>query len=256
MDLHAARLDAARHRVPPTRAPTSAAQGQPRPQQQLGVGDRRRCLPPRPPPSRGETRSGGVGTADEVRGTRDTRHGSGVATREAAPVAADAAAVAAGDAAPGVARDDKGKGGAELGGKRCLDSAEEMGGGDAGTKRRGLGLAAYPPPPPKRRLMSATRRFPPGYERAVAAPLAAGDGDSSLVVARAEGASDELKKTGPPLSDAKAGSSFMQVELSVVVASAPIADSGHHGLEAELQRSSETLRQNGVPSADGYRFTG
>ncbi|XP_066331437.1 uncharacterized protein [Miscanthus floridulus] len=246
MDLHAARLDAARHRV----VPTSASQRQPRPQQQLGVRDRGRCLPPRPPPSRGETRSGGVGKADEVRGTRDTRLGSGVATREAAPVAADEAAVAAGDAAaaPGVAREDKGKVGAKLGGKRCLDSAEEMGGGDAGRKR-GLGLAAYPPPP-KRRLVSATRRFPPVYGRAAAAPLAAGNDDSRLVVAQMDGASDALKKTALALSDAKAGSSVMQVESSAEVVSAPIADNGHHGLEAELQRSSEPLRQSGVPSAD------
>jgi len=238
-------LDAARHRVPPTRAPTSAAQGQPRPQQ-LGVGDRRRGLPPRPPPPsrRGETRSGGAGKADEVRGTRDTCRGSGVAT----PGAADAAAVSAGDSGPGVAPDEKGKGVAELGGKRCLDSAEEKGGGDTG--KRGLGLAAFPPPP-KRRLVSATRLFPPGYGRDAAAPLAAGDDDSSLMGARAEGASDAPQKTALPLSVGKAGSSVMQqVESSADFVSAPIADNGHHGLEAELQRSSETLCRSGVPNAD------
>ncbi|OQU80395.1 hypothetical protein SORBI_3007G121200, partial [Sorghum bicolor] len=245
MDSQAMMLDAARHRVPPTRAPTSAAQGQPRPQQ-LGVGDRRRGLPPRPPPPsrRGETRSGGAGKADEVRGTRDTCRGSGVAT----PGAADAAAVSAGDSGPGVAPDEKGKGVAELGGKRCLDSAEEKGGGDTG--KRGLGLAAFPPPP-KRRLVSATRLFPPGYGRDAAAPLAAGDDDSSLMGARAEGASDAPQKTALPLSVGKAGSSVMQqVESSADFVSAPIADNGHHGLEAELQRSSETLCRSGVPNAD------
>ncbi|XP_066380323.1 uncharacterized protein, partial [Miscanthus floridulus] len=234
MDSHAAMFDAARHRVP-TRAPTSAAQGQPRPQQ-LGIGDRCRRLPPHPSPSRGETRSGGMGKADEARGTRDTCPGSGVATREAAPVA----------------RDDKGKGVAELGGKRCLDSVEEKRGGDVGRKR-GLGLATYPPP--KRRLVSATRLFPPGYGRDAAAPLAAGDDDSRLLVAQIDGASDALKRTAPALSDAKAGSSVMQVESSAEVVSTPIADTGHHGLEAELQRSSETLCRNGVPNVNGLLDT-
>lgn len=258
MDLHAMMLDAARHRVPvPTRAPTSASQeGQPQPRpQQLGVGDRRRGLPP--PPSRGEARSS-AGKADQVR--RGSGSGSGVATREAAPVAA-AVAAGAGDGAPGVARDDKGKGVAELGGKRCLASAEEAG-GDAARRKRGLGLAAaHPPaPPPKRRLVSATRRYPPGCGRdAAAAPVAAADDDSRLVVARADGASDAApqKTTAPPLSSGKAGSSGMQAESSsAVLVSAPIADSGHHGLEeAELQRSSEPLRPSGVPSAAGLLDT-
>jgi hypothetical protein len=244
MDLQAARLDAARQRVY-TGAPTSSALGQPQPQpQHLGAGDRRRCLPPRPPTSRGETRSGGVGKADEVRGTRDrdTRHGSGVMT-------CYSVAVVTGDGAPGVARKDKGV--AELGGKRCLDLAEEKGVSDAGRKM-GLGLAAYPLAPlPKRRLVSATRRFSLGYGREAAATPA--DDDSRLVVAVA---SDALKKTALPLSVGKAGSSVMEVESSAAVVSAPIADSGHHGLEAELQRSYESSCWSSVPSATGFLDTG
>ncbi|OEL19993.1 Histone-lysine N-methyltransferase, H3 lysine-9 specific SUVH5 [Dichanthelium oligosanthes] len=220
MDFYAARLDAARHRRLPEPA-GRFGRAWPPPQR----ADRRGLSPPPPrrhplpPPRRPPT--------PHPRGGRggDTRRGGGLAEREVA--ALGAAAAWRGNAAT-VAGELVGDAPAAGAAASVVAREEERGGGgEVGTKRC-LPLAPPYPPPKRRSGAEAGLRF------GDAAAPPAGGMDGALFGA---------------VSPSAAGTS----EVSAAGADGPVADSGRHGPEADVVKSSsEALRRSGVAAADGW----